>query len=267
MRERLRLPKLFLLILVGCAFYAKAFADAGSGGSSGGWGLTWLIPWVPVVSAMLALAQAIVAREMTVDTGFWHDVLGHTLLTAFGAVIGAATSYVANGQFTKQAAIAAIAAALGAFGGAWKTAGKDSVKMSLPGASKVAALLFFCFFATTFAGCPKPVPNPNGPNTTQQYDAAFGQCMKQKGLNVAVNDGTAIWKILDDPNTDQNQKVQALEALGITTAAGALTDLASCALYAWDQINPMAPGAKPTPGQAARRVFLSRHATTVAGGG
>ena len=265
MRDRLRFLQSFLLILIGFAFYAKAFADAGDGSS--GWGLTWLIPWVPVVAAALALAQAILAREMTVTTGFWHTSVGHIFLTAFGAVIGAATSFVANGQFTKQAAIAAIAAALGAFGGAWKTSGKSvngAVKMAVPSPTKTAMLLPFFFIGFGLvAGCQHPAPTPNGPTPAQQYDTAFSSCMQQKGIAVAVNDGVAIWNILDNPSTTEAQKLQALEALGIVTAAGGLTDLASCALYAWNQVNPTVLDKTPTSGQAAVRVFTARHGTTV----
>jgi ABC-type multidrug transport system fused ATPase/permease subunit len=137
---------------------------------------------------------------------------------------------------------------------------KQAKKMSIPATPTLLLPIFFIF---ALAGCPHPAPNPNGPSTTQQYDAAFAQCMQQKGITVAVNDGAAIWQILDNPNTTQTQKVQALEALGVTTATGALTDLASCALFAWVQINPVLQNKQPTPSQAATRVLLARHAPTV----
>jgi hypothetical protein len=257
MRPTFRLLRLTLLLLIAFACYAKAFADAGAGSSPSAWGLTWLVPWVPVVSAGLALLQAILARQLTVETGFWHTNLGHGFLTAFGALIGAALSFVANGQFTKQAAIAAIASAIVAYGGAFKTDAKSDTKMAIP---TKAALLFLMVFS--FAGCPKPIPSPNpppSPTPTQQYTAAFSSCMAQKGISVATNDAIAIWQILDNPSTNQTQKTQALEALGVTTAGGALSDLATCALYAWNQINPLVPNQNPTAGQAAMRVYTARH--------
>lgn len=130
-------------------------------------------------------------------------------------------------------------------------------KMSIPASSALLPI----FFVLTLAGCPKPVPGPNGPTPPTQYDQVFAQCMQQRGIAVALNDGVAIWNILDNPNTTQAQKIQALEALGVVTGAGALTDLASCALYAWDQNHPLAPDAVPSSGHSAKRVFMARHAS------
>lgn len=259
----LRAALTYLVATVAIFFYANAFADA-SGDSVTSWAQTWLVPYVTVVSATLSIFQSLVVRELTLDTGLWHTKWGHLLLTFFGALIGAATDFVAHGTFTKQAVVAAVTSALTAFGAAWKTEGKDAsqktetAKVRLP----AAALLPFVILSLTLAGCltPKPPVNPTGPTPTQQYDAAFGACMAQKGISVAVKDGTEIWQILDDPTTTQQEKIKKLEALGVTTGIGGLTDIAACALAAWQQVNPVLANVKPTPGQAAARVFTARHA-------
>jgi hypothetical protein len=146
----LRASFFYLTMTAAMFFFFNAFADAG--GSTPSWALTWLAPYVPVLASLLAIGQAVVAREMTVTTGFWHTNGGHVVLTAIGAVVGALSSFVAQGVFTKDALIAAIAGAVGAFGGAWKTDGKVpengvAVSPPPPPITKAAMLIPFLFFA------------------------------------------------------------------------------------------------------------------------
>lgn len=136
-------------------FSSVALADTAAA-TSPAWALTSLIEWVPLISALLSMTQAVVAREMTVTTGFWHSPLGHGLLVAFGALIGAGTSFLANGQWTKQAAIAALTSAAGAFAGAWRTSGKDpsTATATTPVITQAKALLPLAFaLLLTVAGC------------------------------------------------------------------------------------------------------------------
>jgi hypothetical protein len=224
----------------------------------------------PLIGSALAAGLGYGLPRLSAKYTFFHTDLGAVVIGLIGAVVGAVIPVFQAGTVTWVALAWAATNGFVAFCARLNpgTTADDPPAKSPKARPGGIAVLLPLTFASVFvlAGCPKPVPPPNGPPTgptpTQAYDAAFSSCMQQRGIAVAVNDGVAIWNILDNPNTSQAEKVQALESLGIVTAAGALTDLASCSLYAWDQVNPMAPGRQPTTGQAARRVFIARHTTS-----
>jgi hypothetical protein len=156
MKTTIRSVKLlYLSLFLGLVGFWCSVAFADTPTVTSGWALTSLIPYVPLISALLGLTQAIITRELTIETGFWHTPLGHGLLTVFGVLIGAGMSFLANGQWTTQAAIAAATAAASAFAGAWKTGGKtatDSPASSVISQAKVFVPLTFALLFT-IAGC------------------------------------------------------------------------------------------------------------------
>lgn len=264
MRERLRLLMLPLFVLVGLMVYAKAFADAGdppAPSQAQNLAMMW-----PAFGLLAATIGAYLTRKLSAEYTFFHSGGGAVLLGALGAVISSVTPILQSSTVTWVALVwAAIGGATSFFAALNPSSTKDDPPAKSPLARPGAALVLpiLIGFGLMLTGCPKPLPNPNGPTPTQQYEEAFGQCMKQKGIAVAVNDGAAVWSILDNPTASQADKIKALESLGVTTASGALTDLATCALYSWDMVHTISPGATPTTGQSAKRVFASRHGAGV----
>jgi hypothetical protein len=268
--RRLLWPLVMLISLL--TFMHSVFADGVAPPPTQAQNLAML--W-PLIGSALSAGLGYGLPRLSAKYTFFHTGWGAFVIALIGALVGSVIPVFQAGSVTWVALAWAATNGFVAFCARLNpssTADDPPAKSPLarPGSAtnpppppiRPGVLLPLAFMAFALAGCPHPVPNPNGPTPTQQYDAAFAQCMKTKGITVAVNDGASIWQILDNPNTTQAQKVQALEALGITTVAGGLTDLASCALYAWDQINPMLADIPPTPAQAAKRVFVGRHAPT-----
>lgn len=116
------------------------------------------------------------------------------------------------------------------------------------------------FLALLLAGCAHNPPNPNGPTPPAAFGEYFGQCMRQRGVQVVAGDIPSLWNIFLGGDI-----VHGLENFGIITAGGGISDAAQCAVQAFLQLNPLAPNVQPTKQQAACRVFQARHAKPAPG--
>lgn len=122
------------------------------------------------------------------------------------------------------------------------------------------------------AACP-PTPPPVGPNNVgadagvsnlQIFDAALAQCEKNENISEATgSEGAQILSILMTGGFTAQQLLQKIEDIGVFASTDEVKILASCAVYAYLQIKAVAPGAKPTPSQAAARLYLARHLHTL----
>lgn len=255
MRKYLALSlAVFALLLFG-----HAFADAGGASTTSWWPLVWLSPYVPILIPTLAGLQAVVVREQSSASGFWHTSAGHVVLVLFGALMGAGLHWLQGGVLDKKSLLAALAGGATAFWGAWKTGSKvdpangASTAAPTPPVTRAAALLPILFLFG-LSGCAHV--------DMKKYDAAFGSCMAAKGLTDGAGVGAQILSSLDAGLGDTNAITSKLEGILVAAGGTAVEDVAVCAVIAWQAQNPVpaaGPQAKPTPSQVAARIFVAKH--------
>lgn len=213
--------------------------------------------WAPIVVTLLGLIGNQV-RNWTPSTGFFHTALGHSVLMAIGAILGAICGKLSAGQYGWQALGLAAIGALAQFLGALKTTSSDAVIQIATRTTK-AVLLPIAFFGLVSSSCAHTSPS------VKQWGASFGSCMEQAGITDASGLGPKITAILEMSGLTKEQLIQNVESLGISTGGTVAEQVAVCAFYAFQSSSPAAP--TPTPAQAAVKVLLARHAKALHPGG
>ena len=205
---------------------------------------------------------------------------GLTLAVVETAALGALLSYFSgdnpSNTSTQQAQVVAKMRVTAAVSGIINDAPNDTVGISTvitmappkpTEPPKAAMLLPFLFigFALSLVGCPAHTgfgtSGDGGGGVSDggvTYSAAYYACVEGSGISTLEGTASQAWGILDS-GASETTIISELEALGIASADQLAQLSASCALQAWNVTHPVQPSVKPTPAQAALRVYYARH--------
>lgn len=251
----IRLSLGYLALFAAACAWLNALASTGDPAATPAWALTWLIPWLPIVIPALTMTKSLIVRKQTSATGFWHQWYGAGLLTVFGAAIGAALDFIAQGNFTREAIIAAAGGAIASLGAAMKPTGKPSSGSSSsalssstppppPSAGSTAAAILWPIAVIGLA-----VPHWDCATLTpaqRAFGTAYGQCMEQRGLAVVPSVGQEAFQ---DLGSGASAQVIENQLVGLAGKAG--SDAIDCAVEVW--MHPATPAALPESGLVAAR--------------
>lgn len=181
---------------------------------------------------------------------------GLQLISIETAILGAVLSFVASDNASNSPAVQAAIVEE-------KTVTSEQ---TVP-VSKVGLLFPFVgiAFVMSLAACPAHTGTPTGgivDGGSSTYTAAFEACLTADGVQLGLSDGSSVINILDAGGTEA-QIVNALEGLGIDAGSSIVMDIGACALSSWMSVHPVGASVKPTPAQAAVRVYLARHPALV----
>ncbi len=197
--------------------------------------------------------------------GLWlNSTRVSSLLALLGGIAGAvATSLIATHVVTLSTILSGITVGVMASGGwnvAWDILSPADKKAEVRLASSLP-LTVFLPFALLLGACIHPAPGPGpspSPGPSDQFTAAFVQCLETQGISTASTIGVQVFQILKAGGSTE-VIVQKLENLGISTGGLGLVVTVNCAVQSFLSLNPVATDAKASPSQAAARVYLLRH--------
>lgn len=131
----------------------------------------------------------------------------------------------------------------------------------VPPPSPPLALAMLSMFMALPMACAHVPPGPVGPGPSpEQYTAAFTQCLQTENVQALTgSEGQQIIAILMAGGFSSQQLLQKIEAVAISAGGAETGIIVSCAVLAWFELNPVGQAAKPTPSQAAARLYQVRH--------
>lgn len=277
--DRLLFPAIFLFAAFG---WTQAYALADGGGvSAPSFANPLPLPagWAGLALVLLTISSWLVRK--VASRPFFHTTAGAALMGALTAVIpsviqavqshglqlisietailGAVLSFVASDNASNSPAVQAAIVEE-------KSAAVDD-KATIP-VNKIGMLLPFIgiAFALSLTACPAHTGSSTGSaidgGSGSVYTAAFEACLTADGIKLGLSDGSSVLNILDS-GENESQIINSLEGLGIDTGSSIVQDLAACAISSWMGMHPVGSAVKPTPAQAAVRVYLARHPALV----
>jgi hypothetical protein len=201
---------------------------------------------------LLAFGQAVTITGLLPSLAQWH-----TLLLAIGEVItalGAIKASLFKTPYEKAAVKAACASAP-------VTAGSIIAEQS----ARVFLPIAFLALAMSMAACPAPAPIPtnldggvgDASTNLQVFDTALAQCEESSNISAVTGpQAQQLLQILMAGGLSWAAIEKDLESVAAIGGGDELAILGGCVTYAYLQAFPIA--GKPTPSQAAARIYLAK---------
>lgn len=243
------------------------------------WAQQGPLPVTLSTSAMLVLLGCTIVsygiRRFSPQAGFFHSQLGALVLAGVAVAASAIASTVEgvglHGVAIEQAVIAALMSLVATSNpsvplGQAPPLSPKSVSSQAAGLAGLALLLLSAF-AMNGCAIPQPIPtNLDGgaydaSTNSAAYTAAFENCLQNQGISDATGVGAQIFNILATGGTSASQIEASIEKALVTLSGSTAILVATCAVNAFDAIEPVLANAKPSPSQAAIRLFRARHLT------
>lgn len=127
-----------------------------------------------------------------------------------------------------------------------------------PNGVSALPIVFLALIVTGLSACGGTLPNAPKPDPAV-YTADFKACLINEGVQQGTPEAVKIFQILDQGGNSATQIEQKIENVALTVTSDVAIICIDCAVIAWNESNPVAAGAKPSPSQAAVRIYLAKH--------
>lgn len=201
----------------------------------------------------MALTYAL--KRFAPQGAFFHSQTWSFIAAGLSAVAGAVTQSIQQSGLhwsSIEVAVIACASSLLAQSNPSTPIGQRP-PLARPTASGIGPAMMLLAFASAAVGC------AHLPPSVQQYDSCLTTTLEQDGISQIPGYGTQILQILEQGGTNSAAIETAIESVVIAAGGDAAVLVANSAVYCWFEQNPVAGGARPTPSQAAARIYLAKH--------